>query len=73
MLWYGAVDDRVCVEVEHALLKLFQVRVQLESGVTGSEGGDEDVDTSVVGLVLFEVSIDDFKRVVVGVGLEVCH
>ena len=34
--------------------------------MTGGEGSDEDVDTAVIGLVLFEVGIDDFERVVVG-------
>ena len=34
--------------------------------MTGSEGSDEDVDTSVIGLILFKVGIDDFERVVVG-------
>ena len=34
--------------------------------MTGGEGGDEDVDTSDIGLVLFEVGIYDFERVVVG-------
>ena len=33
--------------------------------MTGGEGGHEDVDTSVIGLILFEVGIDDFERVVV--------
>ena len=66
MLWFGGIDDRVCVEVENALLELFQVRVKLELGVTGGEGGDEDVNSSVVGLVFFEVGIDDFEGVVVG-------
>ena len=66
MSWSGGVDDRVGVEVEDSLLKLLQVRVEFESSVTGGEGGHEDVDTSVVGLVLFKVGIDHFERVVVG-------
>ena len=53
---------RVCVEVEHKLLQLFQVKVQLESGVTGSESCHKDVDVTIVGLILLEVGIDDFKR-----------
>ena len=34
--------------------------------MTGSEGGHEDIDTSVVGLILRVVSVDDFERVIVG-------
>ena len=34
--------------------------------MTGGEGGHEDVDTSVIGLILFQVGIDHFERVVVG-------
>ena len=34
--------------------------------MAGSEGGDEDVDPSVVGLILFGVDVDNFERVVVG-------
>ena len=64
--WSGGVDDRVRVKREDALLKLFQVRVEFESSVTGGEGGHEDVDTSVIGLILFQVGIDHFERVVVG-------
>ena len=66
MSWSGGVDDRVRVKVEDSLLKLFQVRVEFESSVTGGEGGHEDVDTSVIGLILFQVGIDNFERVVVG-------
>ena len=66
MSWSGGVDDRVGVKVEDALLKLFQVRVEFESSVTGSEGSHEDVDTSVIGLILFQVGVDHFERVVVG-------
>ena len=66
LLWFGGVDDRVRVKIEDALLKLFQVRVQLESGMAGGEGGHEDVDASVVRLIVFEVGVHDFERVVVG-------
>ena len=66
MPWSGGVDDRVSVKVEDSLLKLFQVRVEFESSVTGGEGGHEDVDTSVIGLILFKVGIDHFERVAVG-------
>ena len=48
------------------MLKLFQVRVEFESSVTGGKGGHEDVDMSVIGLVLFQVGVDHFERVVVG-------
>ena len=41
-------------------MKLFQVGVQLESGVTGGETSYEDVDASVVGLITLEVGVDDF-------------
>ena len=34
--------------------------------MTDSEGGGEDVDTSVIGLVLFEIGVQHFERVVVG-------
>ena len=61
-----SVDDRVGVEVEDALLKLLQVAVELESGVASGESGHEDVDTTVVGLILFEVGIDNFERVIIG-------
>ena len=66
MSWSGGVDDRVRVKVEDALLKLFQVRVEFESSVTSGESGHEDVDTSVIGLILFQVGIDHFERVIVG-------
>ena len=66
MSWSGGVDDGVRVKVEDALLKLFQVRIEFESSVTGGEGGHEDVDTPVIGLILFQVGIDHFERVVVG-------
>ena len=66
MPWLGGVDNGVCVEVEDALLKLLQVRVEFESRMTGREGSNEDVDTSVIWLVLFKVGVDDFERVVVG-------
>ena len=41
--------------------------------MAGSEGGDGDVNSNIVGLILFEVGIDDFERVVFGdldLGLE---
>ena len=60
-----SVDDRVGVEVEDALLKLLQVAVELESGVASGESRHEDVDPSVVGLVLFEIGVDNFECVVV--------
>ena len=66
MPWSAGVDDRVCVEVEDSLLKLLQVRVEFESSVTGGESSDEDVDTSVIGLVLFKVGVDNFEHVFVG-------
>ena len=34
--------------------------------MTGGESGHEDIDPSVVGLILPEVSVDDFERVLVG-------
>ena len=34
--------------------------------MTGGESGHEDIDTSVVGLIFLEVSVDDFERVIVG-------
>ena len=34
--------------------------------MTGSEGSHEDIDTSVVRLILLEVSVDNFERVIVG-------
>ena len=33
--------------------------------MTGGEGSDEDVDASVVGLIVLEICVDDFNRVVV--------
>lgn len=66
MSWSDCVDDGVWVKVEYALLQLFQVRVQFESGVTGGESGDEDVDAAIVGLILVEIGVDDFERVVIG-------
>ena len=33
--------------------------------MTGGEGGDEDVNPSVVGLIVLEIGIDDFNGVVV--------
>ena len=47
------------------LLKLLQARVQLESIVAGGESSDEDVRAFVVGLILFEVGVDDLDRVIV--------
>ena len=64
--WSGSVDDGVRVEVEDSLLKLLQVRVEFKSSVTGGEGGNKDVDTSVIGLILFKVGVDNFERVVIG-------
>ena len=40
--------------------------VELESCVTGGESGDEDVDATVIGLIVLEVGVDNFERVVVG-------
>ena len=34
--------------------------------MTGGEGSDEDVDTSIIGLILFKVSVDNFEHVVIG-------
>ena len=34
--------------------------------MTSGESGHEDIDASVVGLIFFEVSVDDFERVIVG-------
>ena len=34
--------------------------------MTGGESGDEDVDFAVVGLIVLEVGVNDFERVVVG-------
>ena len=48
------------------MLKLFQVGVEFESRVTGCEGGYEDVDASVVGLIVLEVSVNDFESFIVG-------
>ena len=33
--------------------------------MTGGEGGDKHVDTSVVGLIVLDIGVDDFDRVVV--------
>ena len=63
LLHDGIVDDRVCSEVQHALLKLLQVRIQLESIVAGGESGDEDVRAFVVGLILLEVDLDYLHHV----------
>ena len=46
------VDDGVGVEVEDLFLQPVQVLVQFQSGVTGGEGGDEEVDAPVVCLVV---------------------
>ena len=37
-------DDRVGVEVEDLFLQLVEVLVQLQAGVPGGEGGDEEID-----------------------------
>ena len=66
MTWPDRVDDRIGAKVENTLLQLFQVGVELESCVTGGESGDEDVDATVVGLIVLEVGVNDFERVVVG-------
>ena len=66
MTWPGGVDDRIRVKVENTLLQLFQVGVELESCVTGGESGDEDVDAAVIGLIVLEVGVNNFERVVVG-------
>ena len=54
-------DDGVGVEVEDLFLQPVEVLVQLESGVTGGEGGDEEVDASVVGLVVSGIGVDYFQ------------
>ena len=66
MTWPAGVDDRIRVKVEDTLLQLFQVGVELESCVTGGESGDEDVDAAVIGLIVLEVGVNNFERVVVG-------
>ena len=66
MVWFGGIDDRVGIKVEDAFLKLLQVTVEFESGVASGESGHKGVYASVVGLVLFEVGVDDLERVVVG-------
>ena len=47
-------------------MKLFQVGVQFKSGMTGGESSHEDVDFAVIGLIVLEVGVDDFERVVIG-------
>ena len=46
-------------------MKLFQVGVQFKSGVTGGESSHEDVDFTVIGLIVLEVGVDDFECVIV--------
>ena len=38
------VDDRVGVEVEDAFAKMIECSIETESGMTGGEGGYEDVE-----------------------------
>ena len=38
------VDDRVGVEVEDAFAKMIERSIETESGMTGGEGGYEDVE-----------------------------
>ena len=57
---------KMTIEIENALLQLFQVRVQLESGLTSSESSHEDVDASVIRLILLEIGVDDFERIIIG-------
>ena len=66
MTWPDRVDNGIGVKVEDTLLQLFQVGVELESCVTGGESGNEDVDFAVIGLIVLEVGVNDFERVVVG-------
>ena len=48
MKWWidGAqdVDDRDCVEIEYAFLEVMECFREVETGVTGGEGSDEDVE-----------------------------
>ena len=37
------VDDRVGIKVEYAFLEVMECFVEAEQGMTGGEGGDEDV------------------------------
>ena len=55
-------DDGVGVEVEDLFLQPVEVLVQFKTGVTGGEGGDEEVDAPVVGLVVAGVQVDHFQR-----------
>ena len=57
------VDDGVGVEVEDFFLQPVEVLVQLESGVTGGEGCNEEVDGPVVSLVVAWIRVDHFQRV----------
>ena len=41
--------------------------------MTGGESSHKDVDTPIVGLILFEVGVDHFEGVFIGVGLVVCR
>ena len=56
-------DDGVDVKVEDLFLQPVEVLVQLESGVTGGEGSDEEVDAAVVGLVVSGIGVDYFQNV----------
>ena len=56
------VDDGVGVEVEDLFLQPVQVLVQFQSGVTGGEGGDEEVDAPAVRLVVSGVRVHHFQR-----------
>ena len=38
------VDDRVGIKVEDAFPKMIECLIETESGMTGSEGGYEDVE-----------------------------
>ena len=56
------VDDGVGVEVEDLFLQVVEVLVQFQSGVTGGEGGDEEVNAPVVRLVVSGIRVDHFQR-----------
>ena len=47
------------------LLQLLQVAVELETCPGGGESRDEDVDFTVVGLMVIQVLVDHFERIVV--------
>jgi len=59
------VNDRVRVKVEYLMLKKVKVLVELESGVTGGESRHEDVDSTVVRLVFFQILVDDLQTFLV--------